>query len=78
MSDNLIVPVTRNRLEEGVCLYCGGELLDRAMSEMGMHVECRKEVEAAAKKQIANRKEREGKVRRIKIKLPEKYINKKP
>lgn len=78
MNDNLIVPITRNRIEEGVCIYCGEELLAGVSCEMGMHTECRKKVEVAARKQIANRKEREGKVKRIKIKIPEKHLSKKP
>ena len=45
---------------------------------MGMHTECRKIVEVQAQKQIANRKEREGKVKQIKVKVAPHLINKKP
>jgi hypothetical protein len=77
LSENkLIVPVSQNRLEGNLCLYCGDDLLGE--SEMGMHVKCRKKVEEAVRKQVANRKEREGKVKQFKIKAPEGLVNKKP
>jgi len=67
-----------NRIEEGLCLYCGSELLTGVGSEMGMHVECKKKVEEIAWRQIKDRKVREGKVKQIKIKAPPHLINKKP
>ena len=78
MSDRLVNPVSWNRLENNECLYCGEPLLEGTENEMGMHIECRKEVEEIARKQIAQRKEREGKVKRIIVKAPPGLINKKP
>jgi hypothetical protein len=68
--------ITFNRIKEHLCVFCGEDLLGEA--EMGMHSECRKKVEKIARKQIANRKEREGKVKQLKLKVSEKYINRKP
>jgi len=74
---NNIVPVTWNRLEDGLCVSCGEQLLDTT-AEMGMCSQCFKKAKKAAWKQISNRKKRTGDVKRIKVKFPVWMINKKP
>jgi len=75
--DSKIV-VSRNRLEENLCLFCGAELIDGVPAEMGMHIECRKKVEEIAWKQIADRKERAKRIKQLKIKAKPHHINRKP
>jgi len=67
-----------SRIENELCIFCGEELLAGVACEMGMHVECKKQVEKIAWKQIKDRKVREGKVKQLKIKAKPYMINKKP
>lgn len=71
-----LVKVSQNRIEAGLCLYCGESLIEGVPADMGMHIECKKKVEAIAWNQIKDRKIREGKVKQLKIKAKPHLINK--
>lgn len=75
-NDNLVQGVSWNRLENGLCLYCGEDLLDTSESVMGMHTECRKKVEKSVRKQLG--KNRDENRKRIAIRVHPDMINKKP
>jgi len=68
---NIEVPKTKvfNRLEDQCCVMCGSELISPKDAELSMCTICLKSAMDAAKKQIKNRKNRTGSVKRTRMKV---------
>ena len=65
----MIEQVTWNRAEDDVCVSCGTDLISPKDALLKMCTDCLKEAQEAAKKQIKNRNNRTGTVKRLKFKI---------